>query len=214
MTQSVFRLRQASQGAESPLTESESGESKPFRSPEYESRCMLPWRLGGKRLGFGAMAMGAVRGTAQGADMAKVKGRAQAHWPELASPRLETGCSSFGRASEDVTRRTVPCQPPQQKQARAAGNLVSLPLTRTVQRTTHRGRSCFPQSSVSVLETRLQSFPLSSSSPAEVAGGCVGVCVCVLDAAPWTDRPQIEQPLNGRKDDRVHQCHARHEMPF
>ena len=70
MTQSLLRLRQASQGsAESPLTESESGESKPLRTPEYESRCMLLWRLGGKRLGFGAMAMGAVRGTVLGADM-------------------------------------------------------------------------------------------------------------------------------------------------
>lgn len=35
---------------------------------------MLPWRLGGKRLGFGAMAMGAVRGTALGVDMAQVIG--------------------------------------------------------------------------------------------------------------------------------------------
>ncbi len=70
MTQSLLRLRQASQGsAESPVTESESGESKPFRTPEYESMCMLLWRLGGKRLGFGAMAMGAVRGTVLGADM-------------------------------------------------------------------------------------------------------------------------------------------------
>jgi hypothetical protein len=67
MAQSVLLFRQASQGgAENPLTESESGESKPLRN---ESRCMLLWRLGGKRGGFGAMAMGAVRGTAQGADM-------------------------------------------------------------------------------------------------------------------------------------------------
>lgn len=112
MTQSVLRPRQASQGgADSPLTESESGESRPLRSPGYESRCMLLWRLGGKRLGFGAMAMGAVRGTAQGADMAKVKvGR-----------RLTTGVTQFtlriwlqfGKVSEDVTRRTVPLQPTQ-----------------------------------------------------------------------------------------------------
>jgi hypothetical protein len=67
MRQSLLLLRQASQGgAAKPLTESESGELKPLRK---ESRWMLLWRLGGKRGGFGAMAMGAVRGTAQGVDM-------------------------------------------------------------------------------------------------------------------------------------------------
>jgi hypothetical protein len=68
MTQSVRRFKQASQGVgEKPLTESESGESKPLLN---ESRCMLLWRLGGKRGGFGAMAIGAVLGTAHGAGMA------------------------------------------------------------------------------------------------------------------------------------------------
>lgn len=72
MTQSLLLLRQASQGgAECPLTESESGELKPLRNPVCESKCMLPWRLGGKRGGFGAMAMGAVRGTIEGADMVR-----------------------------------------------------------------------------------------------------------------------------------------------
>lgn len=67
MAQSILLFRQASQGsAENPLTESESGELKPLRN---ESRCMLLWRLGGKRGGFGAMAIGAVRGTVHGVDM-------------------------------------------------------------------------------------------------------------------------------------------------
>jgi len=56
------------------LTESEPGESKPFRKPGCESRWTLPWRLGGKRGGLGAMAMGAVRGTAQGVDIVQVIG--------------------------------------------------------------------------------------------------------------------------------------------
>jgi hypothetical protein len=84
MTQSVLRFRQASQGPECPLTtESESGESKPLRSPEYESRCILLWRLGGKRGGLGAIAMGAVLGTAQGVDMTTVKGE---RFPSLELP--------------------------------------------------------------------------------------------------------------------------------
>jgi hypothetical protein len=65
----------------------------PFRN---ESRCMLFWRLGGKRGGLGAMAIGAVRGTAQWADMMSGRGF---------SPKVRYGV--VVKAPEDVTRREM-----------------------------------------------------------------------------------------------------------
>jgi hypothetical protein len=112
MTQSSLRRKQASQGWTGwPFTEPESGESKPFRRPGYESRLMLPWRLGGKRGGLGAMAIGAVLGTALGVDMvvmagidlgqSRYRGR-ESEWCSEARPwkRGAAGCCARARNLE------------------------------------------------------------------------------------------------------------------
>lgn len=43
----------------------------PLMLPGKASMFMLPWRLGRRRGGLGAIAMGAVLGTADGVDMVK-----------------------------------------------------------------------------------------------------------------------------------------------
>lgn len=108
MTQSSLRRKQASQGwAGWPFMEPESGESKPLRRPGYESRLMLPWRLGGKRGGLGAMAIGAVLGTALGVDMMDMAGidqslsryrERESEWCSEARPWETRGGGMFARA--------------------------------------------------------------------------------------------------------------------